>query len=81
MAGALVFCGVLLVAGMAWLALRKARRTDGVSQYDNSCYGSTGSFGAVDSGNSLRWNEYASECGSADTDSGGGCDSGGSGGD
>lgn len=81
MAGALVVCGVLLVTGMAWLALRKARRADGVNQADNSYYGSAGSFGAVDSSDALRGSEYASDCGSADTDSGGGCGSGSGGGD
>jgi hypothetical protein len=80
-AGALVVCSVLLVSGIAWLALRESRRAAHVNQNDHSHYDSTASSGAVDSGDSLRGSQYASGCDSADTDSGGGCDPGSGGGD
>lgn len=77
MAGVLAICGVLL-SGIAWLTLRKARRAESTHQNDNSHCDSAGLFGSVASIDSLRVSDYASDCGIADTDaSGGGCDSGG----
>ena len=77
MTAAPILWGILLVAGTAWLALRKARRAVGKHQGDGSSYDLINSSVATDDSDAFRRGDHA-DCGSADTDSGGGCESAGS---
>lgn len=64
MTAASILCGILLVAGTAWLALRKARRAVGKHQGDSSSYDLINSSVATDDSDAFRRGDHA-DCGVA----------------
>ncbi len=81
MVGTLVLGGGVLVAGFAWLVLRKLRRAHSADQKDNSDHGFAGLYSSTDDSLVNRGGDYVDDCTGGDSDAGGGCDSGGGGGD
>lgn len=81
MVGTLVLGGVVLVAGFAWLVLRKLRRAHSADQKDNSDHGFTGLYSSTDDSLVNRGGDYVDACTGGDSAAGGGCDSGSGGGD